>query len=59
MPTEEQEPTAMTFVEARPVGRELGRENLGIRISLRALVDAGSRIVHPRPAANDQFGYRT
>ena len=41
------------------VERELGLEDVGVRISLRALADGGSRLVHPRTAANGEFGNRT
>ena len=46
------------FVGARPVERALGLEDLGVRVRLRALAGGGSRIVHSRPAADDQFGNR-
>ena len=46
------------FVAARPFGRELGLENLGVRGRLRALADGGHRIVHQHPDANDEFGNR-
>ena len=47
------------LVGGRPAGRELGPENLGVRIRLRAMVDGGSRIVRPHPAASDELGNRT
>ena len=47
------------FVEAHPIERELGRENLGVRVRLRALADGGNRIVHRHAAANSEFGNRT
>ena len=47
------------FVGARPVEQELSLENFGVRISLGALADGGSRMVHPYPAANDEFRNRT
>ena len=46
------------LVGVRLVERELGLENLGARISLRALVGGCSHNVHPRPDANDELGNR-
>ena len=46
------------LVGARPVERELGLEDLGVRARLRALADGGSRVVNPHPAANDGFENR-
>ena len=46
------------LVGARPVNRELGLEDLGVRIRLRALANGGSRVVHPNPAINNEFGDR-
>ena len=46
------------LVGTRPVERELGLENLGVRVRLRALADGGSRIVHPQPDANGEFWNR-
>ena len=46
------------LVGARPVERELGLEDLGIRVRLRALADGGNRVVHPHRAANGEFGNR-
>lgn len=43
------------FVGPRPVKRYLGLEDLGARVSLRALTNGGCRTVHPRPAAKDEF----
>ena len=44
------------LVGARSVKRELGLEDLGVRVRLRALTNGGSRIVRPHPAANGEFG---
>ena len=46
------------LVGVRPVERELGLEDLCVRVCLRALADGGSRIVYPHPAANNDFGNR-
>ena len=46
------------IIGARPVERELGLEDLGVRVLLHALADGGSRIVYPHPAANSEFGIR-
>ena len=46
------------FVGNRPVKRELGLEDLGVRVRLRALTNGGSRVVHPNPATNSEFGDR-
>ena len=46
------------FVRARPVKRELGLEDLGFRVRLRALADGGRRVVHPYLATNGEFGDR-
>ena len=43
---------------ARPVERQLGLEDLGVRIRLRALADGGSRIVYSRQPANSEFANR-
>ena len=42
----------------RQVERELGLEDLGVRVRLRALVDDGSRMVDRYPAADGEFGNR-
>ena len=47
------------FLVSRLVERELSLEVLGVRVCLRALAAMGSRIVHPHPAANGDFGNRT
>ena len=44
------------FVGARPIEPELGLEDRGIRVRLRASADGDSRVVHPHPAANGEFG---
>ena len=49
----------MDFVGTRPVVCELGLEELDVCVRLRALADGGIRMVHPRPAANGEFGDRT
>ena len=46
------------LVGARPVERELGLEDLDVRVRLRALANGGSRMVHPRPAAKGEFRHR-
>ena len=46
------------LVGARSVKRELGLEDLGVRVRLRALVNGGNRVVHPNPATNNEFGDR-
>ena len=46
------------FVGARPVKRELGLEDLGVRVRLCTLAGGGNRIVHPHPAAKDEFAVR-
>ena len=46
------------FVGARPVERELGLENLGVGVCLRAFVDGRSGVAHSHPAANGEFGNR-
>ena len=45
------------LVGARPVERGVGLEDL-VRACVRALADDGSRIVHPHPAVNSEFGNR-
>ena len=47
------------FVRARPGKRKLGLEYLGVRVSLHALADGGSRVVHPYPTTHDEFWCRT
>lgn len=43
---------------ARPVEREVGLGELGVRVSLCTLTDGGSRLVHLHPAANNEIGHR-
>ena len=52
------EANCQDLVGARPVKRELGLEDLGIRVRLRALANGGSRVVHSNPATNSEFGDR-
>ena len=47
------------FVGTRPVEREFGLEDRGVRVSLRALADGGRPIAHPRSADNGGFEERT
>ena len=44
------------LVGARPVNRELGLEDLGVRVCVGALTDGGSRIERSHPATNVDFG---
>ena len=46
------------FAGARPLKRELGLEDLGARVRLRALADRGSRVVHPHPVTSSEIGDR-
>ena len=46
------------IVGARPARRELGLEDLGVCVRLRALSNGGSRVVYPYPSANGEFGNR-
>ena len=46
------------IIGARPVERELGLEDLGVRVRLCALAGCGNRIVHPHPAVNGEFRNR-
>ena len=43
------------FVGARSVERELGFDDVGVRVRLRALAEGGSRVVHPHPAPNGEI----
>ena len=43
---------------ARPVNREFGREDFGIRVRLRALANGVGGVVHPNLATNSVFGDR-
>ena len=43
------------LVGARPVKRELGLEDLGVRVRLRTLANGGSCVVHPNPATSSEF----
>ena len=46
------------LVGARLARRELGLEDLGVRVHLRALVNGGRRVVDTNPATNSESGDR-
>ena len=46
------------LVRARSVSREIGLEDLGVRVRRRAVANGGSHVVHPYGATNSELGDR-
>ena len=46
------------FVGTCRAKRDLGFDDLGVRVRLRALADGGSRVVHPYTVTKSEFGDR-